>query len=53
LTKEELNMKAKTREAKKTNPDGRTKAGRLHRARSEAAKRAWVTIRANREKAAA
>jgi hypothetical protein len=53
LKKEELNMKAKTREAKKTNRDGRTKAGRLHRTRSEAAKRAWVTIRANREKAAA
>ena len=51
MKKEELNMKAKTREAKKTNRDGRTKAGRLHRTRSEAAKRAWVTIRANREKA--
>jgi len=46
-------MKAKTAPKKKPNPDGRTKAGRLHRARSEAARRAWVTIRANREKAAA
>jgi hypothetical protein len=46
-------MKAKAREAKKTNPDGRTKAGRLHRARSDAARRAWITIRANREKARA
>jgi hypothetical protein len=46
-------MKAKTAEPKKANPDGRTKAGRLHRTRSEAARRAWVTIRANREKARA
>jgi hypothetical protein len=47
-------MKAKTarREPKKA-VDGRTKEARLHRARSEAAKRAWVTIRANREKARA
>jgi hypothetical protein len=47
-------MKAKNAEPKKPKPvDGRTKEGRLHRTRSEAAKRAWVTIRANREKAAA
>jgi len=45
-------MKAKTAEPKKA-VDGRTKAGRLHRSRSDAAKRAWITIRANREKARA
>lgn len=46
-------MKAKADRTKKAVVDGRTKAGRLHRSRSEAAKRAWVTIRANREKARA
>ncbi len=48
-------MKAKVtarREPKKA-VDGRTKEAWLHRTRSEAAKRAWVTIRANREKARA
>jgi hypothetical protein len=46
-------MKAKNAPKKKPKPDGRTKAGRLHRARSDAARRAWITIRANRAKAAA
>jgi hypothetical protein len=41
----------KTKTKKLTAADGRTAAGRLHRKRSDAAKRAWVTIRANRAKA--
>jgi hypothetical protein len=41
----------KTKATKLPVANGRTAAGRLHRKRSDAAKRAWVTIRANRAKA--